>query len=254
MMSRHWRAPVQFVLLSFAITWGLWFASMALARFTGVWLEGLAVVGPTVAALWMVRRTGALHWLGEAMRNTRISLWWVLVPIGMFALASATIIALGAPLLPVWQSAVMLLVIQTFLAALPEEIGWRAYLTPALLGFQSPLVTSLIVGVVWGLWHGPKILLIPLLPLLCVSLSILMTYACVRLKGGLPLAILIHASFNAATFWADDAATGEQALAMINILTGMITVAAVLLVFAKRDWFFAKADPAYSNSTITSST
>lgn len=39
-----------------------------------------------------------------------------------------------------------------------EEIAWRGYVLPRLQARHSALVSSLIVGVIWGLWHLPKYL------------------------------------------------------------------------------------------------
>ena len=36
-----------------------------------------------------------------------------------------------------------------------EELGWRAYVLNYLQKKNSPLVSSLIVGVLWGFWHFP---------------------------------------------------------------------------------------------------
>lgn len=36
-----------------------------------------------------------------------------------------------------------------------EETGWRGYAYPSLNQSYSPLVSSLIVGVLWSLWHLP---------------------------------------------------------------------------------------------------
>ena len=38
-----------------------------------------------------------------------------------------------------------------------EELGWRGYALPKLLEKRSPLIASLIIGVLWGAWHLPGI-------------------------------------------------------------------------------------------------
>jgi uncharacterized protein len=42
-----------------------------------------------------------------------------------------------------------------FPAVIGEEIGWRGYLLPKLQERFTPFVSSLMVGVIWGLWHTP---------------------------------------------------------------------------------------------------
>ncbi len=38
---------------------------------------------------------------------------------------------------------------------LNEEPGWRGFLTPRVQKRFSPLVTGLIIGVIWSIWHAP---------------------------------------------------------------------------------------------------
>ncbi|MCM8558443.1 CPBP family intramembrane glutamic endopeptidase [Sphingomicrobium sediminis] len=239
-MTTPWRDSAHYFLLAVAVTYAVWFATMPLVPLLGRWVEGLAIIGPTVAALWMVRKQRPFEWLAERFRDTQVKAWWLLVPLGLYALAAAVSAAIGPPPLPEWQSALALFAIQIVITAIPEEIGWRAYLTPKLMQVANPLVASMIVGVFWGLWHGPKLLFIPTLPLLCIALSILMTYACFRLRGGLPLAILIHGSFNGATFWAANASNQEQSLLALNIIIAILSCGALLLLLAKRRWFFQR--------------
>jgi membrane protease YdiL (CAAX protease family) len=43
---------------------------------------------------------------------------------------------------------------------LSEEIGWRGYALPRLQTRWNPLASSLIIGLVWGLWHLPLFMMI----------------------------------------------------------------------------------------------
>jgi CAAX protease family protein len=38
---------------------------------------------------------------------------------------------------------------------LGEEVGWRGFLQPRILKRYPPLVTSLVIGVIWSIWHLP---------------------------------------------------------------------------------------------------
>jgi membrane protease YdiL (CAAX protease family) len=38
---------------------------------------------------------------------------------------------------------------------LPEEIGWRGFAQDRLQARWSPLLSSLVIGLVWALWHVP---------------------------------------------------------------------------------------------------
>jgi hypothetical protein len=98
-------------------------------------------------------------------------------------------------------------------AGLGEELGWRGFLLPRLQARHNALVSSIIVGVVWGLWHLPLFMLegmppyyefgqaIGVVPALLlytvffnVPLSILFTWLCNNTKGSLLLAFVFHSS------------------------------------------------------------
>lgn len=47
------------------------------------------------------------------------------------------------------------IIILTIFAGMGEEFGWRGFLLPRLQSRHNALVSSLIIGVAWGLWHVP---------------------------------------------------------------------------------------------------
>jgi membrane protease YdiL (CAAX protease family) len=93
-----------------------------------------------------------------------------------------------------------------FGGSLGEEIGWRGFLLPRLLRRHTPITASLILGVVWALWHAPIDLtsglfgqgpvaifarLVTTLPL-----AILFTWLYLKGNGSLLVPILLHTSIN----------------------------------------------------------
>jgi membrane protease YdiL (CAAX protease family) len=56
-----------------------------------------------------------------------------------------------APLYSVIPSMIILIIF----AGMGEEFGWRGFAMPRLQSRHNALVSSLIVGVFWGLWHVP---------------------------------------------------------------------------------------------------
>ncbi|TQV76566.1 CPBP family intramembrane metalloprotease [Aliikangiella marina] len=91
--------------------------------------------------------------------------------------------------------------------ALGEELGWRGFLVPKLLAFNSFHKTSLLVGVIWAFWHLPIILYTPYFTgdniyfgiachsILVISLSYLLTWLYLKSQSIWPVC-LFHASHN----------------------------------------------------------
>jgi membrane protease YdiL (CAAX protease family) len=95
--------------------------------------------------------------------------------------------------------------VQTLLLSSPmgEEIGWRGYALPRLQADRSALRASVILGVIWGIWHVP-LFFVPgdplqdtLLSALLVSIvadSILFSWLFNNTDGSLLLVLLLHTS------------------------------------------------------------
>ena len=92
------------------------------------------------------------------------------------------------------------------LFAFGEEVGWRGYLLRQFKG-KSFLGTAVIIGIIWGLWHAPLILMghnYPRHPqwgvLMMVVVSILMSFIIqyFRIKSGsVIVAAIMHGTCNA---------------------------------------------------------
>jgi membrane protease YdiL (CAAX protease family) len=102
-----------------------------------------------------------------------------------------------------------------FTALLLEELGWRGFALPRLQARYGPLAGTLFLGVLWGLWHLPLRALLPGLegadggPVEFMGAfgmyvaetmggAILITWIYNHARGSLLLALLLHASTNAA--------------------------------------------------------
>jgi uncharacterized protein len=85
-----------------------------------------------------------------------------------------------------------------------EEIGWRGYILPRLQKRHSAFIASLIVGLIWGLWHWPKFLaagnetLVWLYMVDIMAKAILYTWIFNNTRGSLLIVTLFHAAGNTA--------------------------------------------------------
>lgn len=85
-----------------------------------------------------------------------------------------------------------------------EEMGWRGYVLPRLQAKYNALTSSLIVGVLWGVWHLPKFLGAGLgnersfawFVVAHIALAVLYTWLYNNTCGSLLLVTLFHASGN----------------------------------------------------------
>jgi uncharacterized protein len=94
--------------------------------------------------------------------------------------------------------------------AVTEETGWRGFAQPVLQGRMTPLAATLVVGLLWGVWHFPArpdillggyglgggMVLLAILVLRFVVLSIVMAYFYNRAGGSTLIAIAMHGLHN----------------------------------------------------------
>lgn len=165
--------PWLFFAVTFAITWGFWGAAIAFdvsfdtafgAVLLLVGLAGPAAAGIGFAYLVYGEQGRADFW-NRIIQVRRIGILWFLVilavPVGVTLVAAAVDILLEGPGI-VWGEAVQdfpfALLPTLFISTLPpllEEAGWRGYALDRLQMDWTALSASLLLGVVWAVWHLP---------------------------------------------------------------------------------------------------
>ncbi len=88
---------------------------------------------------------------------------------------------------------------------LGEEIGWRGYLLPLLLKKTTPFFSSLIIGVIWSIWHLPLFYIIGTiqsqLPFIAyifytMILTFYITLVYIKTDGSISSGVYVHLSAN----------------------------------------------------------
>ena len=160
---------VTFFLLAFAITWVVW---VPRAAGTQLGVAGQAWTwAPAIAALLAAALTGgrtALRELGARLVRWRVGWQWYLVAILGPAALSLAVVGVFVLLGGSWPAAApaalregplmllpFFLVILTLTDGLGEELAWRGFALPRLLTCRNALGASLMLGVLWALWHLP---------------------------------------------------------------------------------------------------
>ncbi len=167
----------------------------------------LALFAPALAAIVVTGitegRTGIKRLLAKIVQ-WRVGWTWYAIAVGLpFVLAAVVWWIAGAPSRPVQPLALTLV-----LAALVigEEVGWRGFALPRLQQRFSPLVSSLILGVLWAVWHLPNALIpgldyyfyaFPQFLIYVVAMTVLFTWLANNTKGSVLIAWIFHAAINA---------------------------------------------------------
>jgi len=196
---------------AFVITWALQMPALLASRglVAGppdryMALVGLGAFGPMLAAMLAARGDGGVRALFRPLGAWRVGARWyvaaLVLPGGTFVVAAALYNVLGhhEPLLYAPSNAAFVLAAIVF--PFGEEVGWRGYALPRLRERIGPLGASLVIGVLWTLWHVPMLTLqgitepklYPVFLALMTGGSVLFTWIYQHTRGSLLLAVLAH--------------------------------------------------------------
>jgi membrane protease YdiL (CAAX protease family) len=137
----------------------------------------------------------------------------------------------------------LLLLILSGTDGLGEELAWRGFALPRLLARYSAVAASLVLGVIWSLWHLPLLwtpgideqqlpwwLLVPDV----TAKSVLFTWVFLHTRGSVLPAVLLHGSTNLFTVSPAEAVTGDLVFPVLATTTKWLLVLALIAVTGSR--------------------
>jgi uncharacterized protein len=284
-----------FLVLTLLISWTcVFYVAAGQAGMLGhepsiLWMVLVAQFGPAYAAVILSGIAGGRRGIADLLSGIRkVRIGWgpglviLLHFVGVLGLAVLLHLLLGGEPLPPgdveWGRVFAVLggaaVIGMLFGGLSEEPGWRAYLLPRLQKSWSPVLASVVIGVIWGLWHLEPGMVAPglqggwseffsrwapyqsvMVPS-TIALSFMMTaiYNCTR--GSLFAVMLLHSVHNA-FFTATGLAWGPQldpALDPANWQVRILLIASLWVVAGLVWWWYGTSEPIVIDEKGTAST
>jgi uncharacterized protein len=255
-----------FLLIAFAGSWSCWLAAAwahGPSPLAAQLLSGLGGFGPTLAALavtgWSGGRSALRRWLTRCLAwriGLRPYVWAFCLPLAVLVPTLLVQAGLGGQLgpspglahLPLALANLVLILLLG--GPLGEELGWRGWAWPALRARWGWRASSLILGLVWGLWHLPLFFIegslqsrLPFWPFLAstVALSVVFGWLSERSAGSVLPALTLHTAVNwwAWLFMANQPGlldSGQGPLALALALLALLLLATGLLAWPARQW------------------
>jgi membrane protease YdiL (CAAX protease family) len=233
LLARH--PLVAFFVMAYAFTWIVWSPWVLGQDGAGVlpvridpglvgYLNAAAILaGPTVAGLIMAGVTGGRAGVRRLLARLVLwrvgARWYVVALVGVplvmllgtmaYAVAWPTPGALGGPSY-LLSYVVSFVLVTVFGGPLFEEIGWRGFALPRMQRSMGPLVASLVLGVLWALWHLPEFLVpswaassggggvsgVVLFTITAITFTVVITWIFNNTRASLLLAVLVHSSID----------------------------------------------------------
>jgi membrane protease YdiL (CAAX protease family) len=209
---------VTFFVVTYIVAWSLWFAAGMTPASWPRWLLFLpGTFAPGFVALWLTGRASGRSGVAALLR--RLIDWQVPARWYVFAVSYIAVVKLIAALvhrvtMGAWprfgEVPWYVMLAATFGSTLVggqagEEIGWRGYALPRLAGRFGLRGGSVLLGVIWAVWHLPFFFVpvadtfgqsFPVYLLAVTALSVAMALLYANTRGSLLPVMLMHSAAN----------------------------------------------------------
>jgi uncharacterized protein len=262
---------VYFFILTFVFSWLVWIpaALNSMGRLTLPFPTMMLVLfgahGPLVAALMLTYKAGRWNAVKALLRagfDLRLKLvWWLVIlslPIALGWLAvwvsaqqngfefDRTLLSQPAMILPTF------FVLFFFGGSFQEEFGWRGFALPKLLETNNPIIASLILGVIWGVWHYPlfhiagasqSFMRFDLFLAFTTAYSFIFTWVYLKTNNNVFTALLLHTAINTgfSLFPPVEKELGGDQSAFVYLVILCMAVAVFLVLKDRAAWLKTSA-------------
>ena len=165
-----------FLGLTLALSWFVFWGPLALFKITAIsfvsdekgpwWAITVFITGgfvPTLLGIiltWKKEGLSGLRKLGQLIIQFRLGWRWYMFTLLIVIAGTVGQISINRLLGNTFNGKLFFAQLGNFLpllilGPLSEEIGWRGYALPRLQTRWNAVTSSLIIGVIWGLWHLP---------------------------------------------------------------------------------------------------
>jgi membrane protease YdiL (CAAX protease family) len=252
-----------FLGLTLALSWFVFWGPLALFKVPAIsfvsdikgptWAIALYIVGGFVPSLlgiiltWKKEGLSGLRLLGQRIIQFKLGWRWYLFTFLIVIAGTVGQITINRLLGNTFNGTLFLTQLVSFLpllilGPLSEEIGWRGYALPRLQTRWNALTSSVIIGVVWGLWHLPLFMMvgtsqhelgIPFIGFLLImsANSLFYTWLYNNTQHSLWSAILLHWLYTYATLVVSSGVTRSPLYNWLECLPYVIMAANVVLIW-----------------------
>ncbi|OSY02270.1 CPBP family intramembrane glutamic endopeptidase [Bacillus nitratireducens] len=247
------------VLIPFVLSqWGVFPKTKAF----DIFFVANAFVGPMLAAYIVIQTLeGKESWkkVRKSIISTKVGLKWylftlIVIPAAMFL--GMVILNWGIPTFHDLTSKFFITYLISFVVTfflggpLPEEIGWRGFALPRLQSKFGPLKATLLLAALWAFWHLPHFLTtaqrggpgsdlsilyihLPIFILMCLPISIILTWVYNCNRGNLFIVMLVHASVNTFSLVQTNSTNPILKNSDLFVGIGLSIVALLILIFTR---------------------
>jgi membrane protease YdiL (CAAX protease family) len=218
MRGRDALKVIPWFVLVFALTWALWFTAAGLepsllrnvSFYLGVFAPGIVALAMTYRELGA---SGVRKLLGRLVQWDVGVRWFAFALLFIFSIkvVVALIVRVSTGGWPVFGTVPVPLLFagaigSTLLGGqVGEELGWRGYALPRLASAMGLGAASVLLGVIWAIWHLPLFYILgadtvgqsfPFYLLQVTALSVAIAWLYMKTRGSLLLTMLLHAAVN----------------------------------------------------------